>query len=390
MSAQGGDTVGTQLHRSLDLLHQLYLDVEAADAELHGRARIRETVEALRRQPNLEALPRTLLRVHSELARALQSVRETRQTIQSYSIDRLRDTHVRLSEVSSTTETAAMEMLNGLDRTLAMIDQLESGSREASPKAMCEAVRNEVNQLYGLLQFQDIIAQKLRGVGGLLVEVEQRVEAVANLFDDAFNEEAPRPGLPTPPGTTSYNPDASMCDVRQRQAMVDAAFRSGRMVPTRRTPAFTEQPVLATHPTPPAILLVDDEGCIRASVSRVLTRAGYVVTLAASGAEALQRVRTEAYDAVICDLRMPGLSGIALFDQLQQAAPALAGRILVASGDLSQPDTTVFLTRTGAPALLKPYATRDLLEALTRMCARAEAGSTTETTQPQKAHRAAS
>jgi CheY-like chemotaxis protein len=117
----------------------------------------------------------------------------------------------------------------------------------------------------------------------------------------------------------------------------------------------------------PAILLVDDEGCIRVSLSRVLARAGYAVTLAASGAEALQRVRAERYEAVICDLRMPGLSGIALFDQLQQAAPDLAGRILVASGDLSQPDTTVFLERTGAPTLLKPYAIRDLLEALRRM-----------------------
>jgi chemotaxis regulatin CheY-phosphate phosphatase CheZ len=229
MSPETGDTVGTQLHRSLDLLHQLYLDVEAADAELDGRARVRETVEALRRQPNLEALPRTLLRVHSELARALQSIRDTREAIQSYSMERLRDTHVRLSEVSSTTETAAMEMLNGLDRTLAMIDQLESGSREASPKATCEAVRNEVNQLYVLLQFQDIIAQKLRGVGGLLVEVEQRVETVANLFEDAFEAEAPRPPLPVPTQEASYNPDASTRDTPQRQAMVDETFQSARV-----------------------------------------------------------------------------------------------------------------------------------------------------------------
>jgi CheY-like chemotaxis protein len=50
------------------------------------------------------------------------------------------------------------------------------------------------------------------------------------------------------------------------------------MVPASRTPAVR------------AVLLVDDEGCIRASVSRVLERAGYVVTLAASGAEALERV----------------------------------------------------------------------------------------------------
>jgi CheY-like chemotaxis protein len=145
-----------------------------------------------------------------------------------------------------------------------------------------------------------------------------------------------------------------------------------------------------TDPTAPAILLVDDEGCIRTSVSRVLTRAGYAVTLAASGAEALQRVRAERYEAVICDLRMPGLSGIALFDQLQQAAPALAGRILVASGDLSQPDTTVFLERTGAPALLKPYGTGDLLEALRRMLAQPAAEPTSALTPHQKERRAAS
>jgi CheY-like chemotaxis protein len=146
----------------------------------------------------------------------------------------------------------------------------------------------------------------------------------------------------------------------------------------------------ATDPAVPAILLVDDEGCIREAVSRVLGRAGYAVTLAASGAEALQRARAERYEAVICDLRMPGLSGIALFDQLQQAAPALAGRILVASGDLSQPDTTVFLERTGVPALLKPYANHDLLEALRRICARPADGSTTGPTPHQELRRALS
>jgi CheY-like chemotaxis protein len=146
----------------------------------------------------------------------------------------------------------------------------------------------------------------------------------------------------------------------------------------------------ATDLVPPAVLLVDDEGCIRTSVSRVLARAGYAVTLAASGAEALERVRAEIYAAVICDLRMPGLSGIALFDQLQQAAPALAGRILVASGDLSQPDTTVFLERTGAPTLLKPYAARDLLEALGRMCARPAGESAAAPTPHQEERRAAS
>jgi len=49
----------------------------------------------------------------------------------------------------------------------------------------------------------------------------------------------------------------------------------------------------ATDPAARAVLLVDDEGCIRASVSRVLERARYVVTLAASGAEAVGRMCAE-------------------------------------------------------------------------------------------------
>ena len=72
------------------------------------------------------------------------------------------------------------------------------------------------------------------------------------------------------------------------------------------------------------------------------------------------------------------------------AAGTLAGRILVASGDLSQPDTTVVLERTGAPALLKPYATHGLLEALGRMCARPAEESTTGPTPHEEPRRAIS
>jgi DNA-binding NarL/FixJ family response regulator len=92
------------------------------------------------------------------------------------------------------------------------------------------------------------------------------------------------------------------------------------------------------------------------------------VVTAASGLEALDRVRTEAVTAVVCDLRLPGLSGAALFEQLLRTAPQLNGRILIASGDLSQPETGLLLERTGAPALLKPYGTTELVGALNRMC----------------------
>jgi hypothetical protein len=223
MSASPGASVGGQLQRSLDLLHQLYLDVEAAGTELNGAGRIRQTVQALRRQPDLDAVPGTLLHVYGELSRALDSIRETRAAIQSCSVAEFKDTQARLSEVSTATESAAMEMLNGLDRTLAMIDQLEPDSAQHQPSAVRQALRDEVNQLYNHLQFQDIITQQLRGVGALLTDLERRVSSIATVFDGPAAAPAP---LHPPSDAVAYNPEASMHGTRERQAAIDATFRS--------------------------------------------------------------------------------------------------------------------------------------------------------------------
>lgn len=177
--------------------------------------------------PDSHVLPSATLRLSAELSRVLNGIRATRETIQTFSTDRLRDTHARLHEVSSTSESAAMEMLNGLDRTLAMIDDLErSAGAHASPE-LYQALRAEVNQQYSHLQFQDIIAQQLNGVAGLLIEVEQRVQTVAGLFDDLLGgQRAAGTGVLLDP--QSYNPDATMRGAGDRQAMIDEAFRSAR------------------------------------------------------------------------------------------------------------------------------------------------------------------
>jgi hypothetical protein len=216
-------SVGSQLQRSLDLLHQLYLDVEAAGSQLDGVGRIRQTMLALRRQPDLDTVPGTLLHVYRELSRALDNIRQTRVAIESCSLTEFKDTHARLSEVSTATESAAMAMLNGLDRTLAMIDQLEAESIPHQPSGVPQALRDEVNQLYNHLQFQDIITQQLRGVGDLMTELERRVSSLGLMFDGPA---AGPPPAPVAPDTQAYNPDASMAGAPERQAAIDATFRS--------------------------------------------------------------------------------------------------------------------------------------------------------------------
>jgi len=58
------------------------------------------------------------------------------------------------------------------------------------------------------------------------------------------------------------------------------------------------------------ILVVDDEGAIRYSISKTLQRVGYQVHTAASGEEALEMMQRQEYDVVLTDIRMPGLSGV--------------------------------------------------------------------------------
>lgn len=58
------------------------------------------------------------------------------------------------------------------------------------------------------------------------------------------------------------------------------------------------------------ILVVDDEGPNRYSISKNLERVGYSVTEAASGPEALEHLTTNEFDVVLTDIKMPDMDGV--------------------------------------------------------------------------------
>jgi CheY-like chemotaxis protein len=118
----------------------------------------------------------------------------------------------------------------------------------------------------------------------------------------------------------------------------------------------------------PSILVVDDEATIRRTVGRLLERAGYRVRTAATGEEAVALVRREHFDAAICDLNVPGVSGARLCEQIWLAAPDLAGHLIVASGDLAREGVDQLVRRTGLPAVSKPFTAADLLGAVGANC----------------------
>jgi CheY-like chemotaxis protein len=71
------------------------------------------------------------------------------------------------------------------------------------------------------------------------------------------------------------------------------------------------------------ILIVDDDQRMTRTLADILTLAGYEVVEAASGPDALEKIRAQAFDCLLTDVRMPGMDGVELHDRLRQERPGL-------------------------------------------------------------------
>jgi two-component system response regulator GlrR len=107
------------------------------------------------------------------------------------------------------------------------------------------------------------------------------------------------------------------------------------------------------------VLVVDDDADLLDLIGMRLSAAGYSVTLAASGEEALQCFQAQRPRAVITDLRMDGMDGHALFARLHVEAPTVPVIILTAHGTI--PDAVAATQRGVFGFLTKPFDSRELL-----------------------------
>lgn len=107
------------------------------------------------------------------------------------------------------------------------------------------------------------------------------------------------------------------------------------------------------------ILVVDDEAPVRRTLSRVLGSFGYECGLAGSVAEAREQLGSSSFDIVICDLRMPGESGMALVEELERNGTEIA--VLMATGE-DDPQIAHAATERGVDGyLIKPFSSNELL-----------------------------
>lgn len=108
------------------------------------------------------------------------------------------------------------------------------------------------------------------------------------------------------------------------------------------------------------VLVIDDEDAVARSIARML-RAAHDVVVETDPRDALARIDAgEPFDLVLCDLMMPAMSGIELFEALAAAHPSVAARVVFITGGAVSQRAREFLARQARPHLAKPFSAESL------------------------------
>lgn len=106
----------------------------------------------------------------------------------------------------------------------------------------------------------------------------------------------------------------------------------------------------------PKILVADDDALIRKAAVRILAAAGYTVTQAADGEEAVALARVQQPDLILLDVNMPGLDGFQVLARLKADPQLAASYVVIVSGSRVDTDNQVHGLDAGADG----YLTRDI------------------------------
>lgn len=122
------------------------------------------------------------------------------------------------------------------------------------------------------------------------------------------------------------------------------------------------------------VLIVDDEITIRIALRRFFVRMGWAVEEAANGAAALDQLDKDEsqeliprFSVVVSDLRMPGVSGIEMYDHLKSRHPGVIRRLIFSTGDLVSEEAATFVRSTDCVVLQKPFELATLRQIVERL-----------------------
>jgi CheY-like chemotaxis protein len=122
---------------------------------------------------------------------------------------------------------------------------------------------------------------------------------------------------------------------------------------------------LSIRPSVPAaprghLLVIDDEPLMGLTIRRMFAGAHNLTTVVEAGVGLRLIEGGLRYDVIVCDLLMPGMSGLAFFDALRRRAPEQASRVVFMTGGAPIEVARAMLAGLSNPILEKPFSRGEL------------------------------
>jgi CheY-like chemotaxis protein/two-component sensor histidine kinase len=224
----------------------------------------------------------------------------------------------------------------------------------------------------------NLITNALDAVGpraGGRVTVETRAEAGAAILEVRDNG----PGIPADLGDRIFDPFVTTKPVGEGTGLGLFVCRNlvhelgGRIsahpapgggallrvvLPAARRPGLSDAPPAATAAGAPSarVVVIDDERAVGEALVRTLRQAGFDAEAIVDGRAGLDRLVGGApFDLALCDLMMPGLTGMDVADALGREAPERLERVVFMTGGAFTPRAARFLEGQGERCLMKPF-----------------------------------
>jgi signal transduction histidine kinase len=136
-------------------------------------------------------------------------------------------------------------------------------------------------------------------------------------------------------------------------------LRGATLAPAVEAPRAAELPAVSRRGR---ILVVDDELLIGMAIRRMLQREHEVVTLTSAREAQARLMSGERFDVILCDVMMPEMSGVELYQELVGHVPEQAERMVFLTGGAFTPGARAFLSSVGNRQVEKPFSAQQLRE----------------------------
>lgn len=112
------------------------------------------------------------------------------------------------------------------------------------------------------------------------------------------------------------------------------------------------------------ILVIEDEPTIGLLCKRVLTASGFDVDVVNNGLDAKKVAEEKDYALCVSDVRLPGMTGIELYEHWKVTKNPIAERVVFITGDTMSNYIRDFLKKAERSSIMKPFEPEDLVEAV--------------------------